>query len=117
MGAMALDFAAAAAIPQAQPARRDLTGLVKRVWLLLYSEGGRWTALELCDRLRIKGREIHPTLREMVDTGFLLRHPFTDEDGRVSAKFSVTDECKVPRGVLIKEIQAVLLMAVPQGPQ
>jgi hypothetical protein len=112
MGAMALDFAAVAAIPQAAP-KRDLTGLNKRLWLLLYAEGGRWTAMELCDRLRMKGREIHPTLREMVDTGFLLRHPFVDEEGRASAKFSVTDECKVPRGVLIKEIQAVMMFACP----
>lgn len=113
MGAMALDFAAAAAIPQAQPQRRDLAGLNKRLWLLLFEEGGRWTAMELCERMRIKGREIHPTLREMAETGFLLRHPFIDEDGRSSAKFSVTDDCKVPRGVLIKEIQAVMLLAIP----
>lgn len=110
MGAIALDFAALTGMPrpQLQPAPpQDMVGLVKKVWLLLYSEGGFWTVSELRDRLKVQ-REIRTHLAEMVERGFLVRRKHADMDGKETVQYSVTMRCKVPRGVTIEEMWAVL---------
>jgi hypothetical protein len=112
MGAIALDFAAMSAMtppPMLLPQRPEMAGLVKRVWLLLYSEGGRWTEAEIRHRLHIASG-IHTALREMVERGFLVRSKVENIDGESSVQYGVGRKCKVPRGVVLEEIEQLLEM-------
>jgi hypothetical protein len=88
-----------------------MSGAVKRIWLLLYAEGGRWNAAEIREKLRLTG-EIHTALREMVERGFLVRGKTCNLDGECSIKYWVTKKCKVPRGVAIEEIEFTLTMGM-----
>jgi hypothetical protein len=98
---------------QPDPARDSRNnGTAKRVWLLLYSEGGRWTAEEIADKLQIT-RPLWTALGEMVRGDFLERFRSQNIDGELSVKFAVTRKCRVPRGVTLDEMWDVLQMAVP----
>jgi hypothetical protein len=112
MGAMAMDFAALSRVPQLQlpPARADRSGLVKDVWLLLYTQGGLWSVTELRGKLKLD-RELRTALAEMVERGQIMRRKVADIDGRETVQYSVTRKCKVPRGVVIEEIEELLQMA------
>lgn len=115
MNAIAFDWRniAMSSIARTKPPRPSaMSGLVKRVWLLLYAEGGRWNAAEIKARLHVPG-EIHTTLREMAERGFLIRGKLCDIDGECSMRYGVTSKCKVPRGVAIEEIQAALRAPEP----
>lgn len=112
MEAMALDLAAVADIPQAP--KRDLTGLSKRLWLLLYAEGGRWTADEIGKRLHIS-QPLWSCLGEMSRGAFLERFRSHNVDGELVVSFAVTKRCKVPRGVTVDEMWEVLQMSTPRA--
>jgi hypothetical protein len=92
--------------------RRDESGLVKRVWLLLYAEGGTWTEHEIRVRLHLSAA-IHAVLRTLSDRGFLARSKVENIDGETSVKYGVARRCKVPRGVTLDEMWDVLQMAKP----
>lgn len=109
MGAMALDFAAVSIVTQGAAARQEMTGLVKKVWLLLLMEGGWWTAAEIRQKLRLSG-EIHTALREMRERDFLVRRKVQNVDGETSVQYAFMRECKIPRGVAYGEIEALLEM-------
>lgn len=106
MGAIAMDLSGIGAPPAARPSV-DMAGLAKRVWLLLYSEGGWWTAEEIRRNLRMD-RDIWSALGEMVRSGFLARNRGNNIDGELVVKYGVTAKCKVPRGVVISEIEQLL---------
>ena len=110
MGAFALDFAALSA-PTQPVVRQEMAGLVKRVWLLLYAEGGRWSASEIRRRLHLSG-DIHAALREMVERGFICRSEATSPDAESRVQYGVEKRCKVPRGVVISEIEEMLTMGL-----
>lgn len=114
MNAMvAIDFAALMAVPQElQPAATVARkGLTKRIWLLLYSEGGRWTSAELVDRLHVCGgrnrRRLFSTLREMALYRLVVRADVQTPEGIV-IKYGVGKGCKVPRDVTVDEMWEVL---------
>lgn len=88
-------------------APNDSRGLVKRIWMLLYAEGGRWTEAEIRKSLRLAA-DAHTCLREMVDRGFIVRHRLVNIDGEKSTKYAVTKACKFPRGVSIEEVEQLL---------
>lgn len=115
MGAMALDFAAIAVVPQAlhrPPAPQVMKGVRKRVWLLLYTEGGMWTAAEIGQRLGLAAKKLHSMLGEMVRDQFLTRKRRETVDGDRVVEFGVSGSCSIPRGVTPDEIEALLRMAV-----
>jgi hypothetical protein len=120
MGAMALDFAALSATqpvgmpPVTQPQRVEMAGWAKRIWLLLYCEGGLWTSAEIRTQLKV-GSAVTTTLGEMVRENFLVRNRARTVDGDLAVKYSVSNKCKVPRGVVIEEIEALLQLAVRNG--
>lgn len=97
-------------IRQPDPRAAEANGTAKRVWLLLYTEGGLWTAEEIGKRLQI-ARPLWNALGEMVRGRFLVRHRGTSIDGDLIVKFAVTRKCKVPRGVVVEEIEELLQMA------
>lgn len=109
MGAIALDWSAMSRMTPAVPLqpRPDMVGLVKRAWLLLYTEGGWWTESEVRHRLRLP-TEIHKALREMVESGQLARKSVTNIDCETSVQYAVVRRCKVPRGVTVDELWEVL---------
>lgn len=110
MGAIAMDFAALSAAAPPMP-KAEMVGLVKRVWLLLYSEGGRWSAAEVRRRLHLSG-DIHAALREMVERGFIVRTVTVNPDAESRVQYGVEKRCKVPRGVVISEIEEMLTMGL-----
>ena len=116
MEAMALECAAMTVMaPPPKQHGSGWTGQTKRIWMLLYSEGGLWTAAEIADRLRIRGG-IYMTLREMVDRRLVSRQDGQDPEGERLIRYSVTRKCKVPREVEIEEIEELLMLAVrPRG--
>jgi Uncharacterized membrane-associated protein/domain len=87
--------------------RHETAGLVKRVWLLLYAEGGRWTEAEIRKRLHLPV-EIHTALREMAERGFVDRKRICNIDNECSVQYGVIRACKVPRGVTVEEMWEVL---------
>lgn len=90
-----------------------MKGFAKRIWLLLYSEGGYWTGSEVDVRLRI-GKNVYTALGEMVRSGFLSRKKGPNIDGEMVVQYGVTSACKLPRGVSVAEIEGMLLVASPR---
>lgn len=115
MGAIAQDFAAVKAVPQAHGS--GWTGLTKRIWMVLYSEGGRWTSAEIADRLRYSGTSIYTTLREMVDRKLVVRIDGDNVHGENVIQYAVTKACKVPRDVGLDEIEELLQLGAVGRPQ
>lgn len=124
MGAIAQDFAAMTSMRRQRAAPKlalavsqpVMKGLRKRVWLLLYTEGGTWTAAEIAARLTLITRKIHSMLGEMVRDGFLVRRRIETVDGDTLVKYGVAGSCNVPRGVALEEIEQLLRMAVQGKP-
>lgn len=106
-------FTALHPAPAAMPHGSGWTGLTKRIWLLLYSEGGRWTSAEISARLCVQ-HAIHTTLREMVQVRLLMRADVPTPEGRVF-KYGVGKGCKVPRDVTVDEMWDVLERACRSG--
>lgn len=92
-----------------QPAPRQDSGLVKRVWLLLYAEGGTWTEKEIRVHLH-RSDPIRATLTRLVDRGYLARNKRTNIDGESAVKYGVDRRCKVPQGVTVDELWEILQM-------
>jgi hypothetical protein len=74
------------------------TGMVKAAWLLMLGEGGRWSAKEISTKL---GQDLHSHLYRMTEQGCVARYPSSDDE---PVQFGVTNDCKVPLGVTMKEI-------------
>lgn len=89
----------------------------KRAWLLLYSEGGWWTAAEIRDHLHLPdgSNMLNVILGQMVAAGFLESKKEPDHQLEVRLRFGVTRRCKVPRGVVLEEIEATLALAQPKA--
>ncbi|HEX7891454.1 MAG TPA: hypothetical protein VF522_19035 [Ramlibacter sp.] len=95
--------------PSRQPDPRQ--ALRKRVWLLLYAEGGWWTAEEIQRHLHMDS-PIWNALAEMVRDGFLVRKRETTVDQELSVRYGVGAKCKFPRGLIVDEVQQLLMLAV-----
>lgn len=117
MNTIALDFPSLSGVPRGglqtaqQPAMK---GLRKRVWLLLYTEGGTWTAGEITKRLMpsLVPRKLYSMLGEMCRDGFLVRRHITNIDGETVVKYGVAGTCGIPRGVALEEIEQLLRLAL-----
>lgn len=115
MNTLALDFAGLSGVPRGglQPAQQPtMKGLRKRVWLLLYTEGGTWTSAEIKQRLAIVARNVPSILGEMCRDGFLVRRRVTTLDGEEVVKYGVAGTCGIPRGVALEEIEQLLRLAL-----
>jgi hypothetical protein len=77
------------------------TGTAREAWLLLFKEGGRWTAKDMEQEM---GKDVHRNLGRLVDNGYAVKYG----EGRNKVSFGVTADCKVPIGVTVKELQQVL---------
>lgn len=95
--------------------RPQAVGPIKRIWLLLYSEGGWWGGAEILDRLRMTPGQ-RRLVYEMVVGGFLQRRLHTTPEGEEVVQYGVTRMCKVPRGVTIAEMWSILQITA-QGKQ
>lgn len=77
---------------------RPRTGNVKAAWLLMLSEGGRWSSKEISTRL---GKDLHSHLYRMTEQGYVSRYPSSEDE---PVQFGVTNDCKVPLGVTVREL-------------
>lgn len=77
---------------------RPRTGNVKAAWLLMLTEGGRWSSKEISKKL---GKDLHSHLYRMTEQGYVLKYPSTEDD---PVQFGVTTDCKVPLGVTMRDI-------------
>lgn len=104
--------AIALAIAPPAPKAPELSGFAKRAWLLLYTEGGRWTAEEIRRwlHLPVDVSKVLSALGEMERGQFLVRMRARNIDNEMVVQFGVDRRCKVPRGVTIDEMWAVLQM-------
>lgn len=80
------------------------------VWLMMLKEGGRWTATEVGDRLGIDQTAAASALRAMHEFGTVQKWERSEHNDRV--RFGVTNACKVPRGVVLRDILDCDLQAV-----
>lgn len=89
-----------------------MNGASKRIWLLLYKEGGWWTVAEVRRHFGLPSgsNRLHVTLGEMASGGFLESKDEPDYQLERRVRFGVTKRCKVPRGVKLEEIEALLAM-------
>jgi hypothetical protein len=97
------------------PARVELVDVRKRTWTLIYSEGGWWTEEEIRHELKV-GKRIHSALSEMVRDGFLERKRARNIDDELVVSYGVTGKCKMPRGLVVGEVEKLLLLAVKAAP-
>lgn len=77
---------------------RARTGSVKAAWLLMLGEGGRWSSKDISEKL---GKDLHSHLYRMMEQGYAIR--YSGSDG-VPVRFGVTNECKVPLGITLRDI-------------
>lgn len=85
--------------------RGKRTGLVKRIWLHIGSEGGWWTISEVADALGTSREAVNRTMHGMTTRQGLL---CKSKRGRLAA-FGVTPECKIPNGLTLKDIASAKL--------
>lgn len=112
MGACAAQEWNAMSAISRQPSRpptagSSYNGTTKRVWMLLYKEGGRWTSEEIRTHPDIR-LPLATTLADMVRYGCLERFRSRNIDGELTVTFAVTKKCRVARGVTIDEMWQVL---------
>lgn len=87
-----------------------MNGVSKRIWLLLYAEGGWWTVAEIRAHLKLAAGSnvLHMILKGMSAAGFLDSKDEPDHQLERRVRYGVTKKCKVPRGVKLEEIEASL---------
>lgn len=95
----------APSIPRAP--KTDLSGFVKRVWLLLYGQGGYWTIAEIRRSLHVYGGDVHTRLDEMVQRKQIERKRIVNIDGERVSQYFVTRKCTYPRGLAVEEVEAL----------
>lgn len=86
------------------------SGIVKAVWLHIFSEGGTWTPDEIAEQFNLKRQQANLMLQCMASRTKSLRRSMVN--GRTA--FSVVGSCTVPLGVTIGEMNCVYL-AGPAG--
>lgn len=76
----------------------------KGIWLLLLREGGRWKVSELVTFFACESSDdICKFVNVMTQRGYLSRH--VDKSGaRSKCEYAVTPNCKIPRGVEMREL-------------
>lgn len=76
------------------------------VWLMMLKEGGRWTAAEVGARLGLDQTAAASALRAMHEFGTLQKWERSEANDRV--RFGVTDDCKIPRGVVVRDVAGLM---------
>jgi predicted transcriptional regulator len=84
----------------------DTTFKNSAVWLAMLKQGGRWTAAEVGALIGTDQSAAGTALRSMSDFGTVHRWDRSDTNDRV--RYGVTADCKVPRGVAVKDIAEAL---------
>lgn len=115
MNTLALDFPGLSGMPRAgfKPAKpAPITGLRKKVWLLLYTEGGWWTAAEIMRSLQMTASNFRSELGDMERSGHIVRKRGKNVDGENLVRFGVKSDCNIPRGVTPGDIEELLRLAV-----
>jgi len=82
------------------------TGAVKKMWLHMLTEGGRWNYAELAMDTGIERHSIRTNLHNMAEYGAVIKHEADDKP-----TFSVTQSCVAPKGLTIRELVTALRKA------
>jgi DNA-binding MarR family transcriptional regulator len=72
--------------------------IARASWLLMLTEGGRWSSKEIRERLGRKDPSFHSHIFNMARTGYAIRYPGE------RTQYGVTPGCKVPTGVTLEEV-------------
>jgi hypothetical protein len=83
---------------------RALTPPKRRIWLWLCTEGGKWTARELAQRIGGDSQEIFRALHGMHVRNLV--EQFEPDAGGRYKRYGVTGTCLVPIGLTVAEVQA-----------
>lgn len=92
----------------------ERTGIAQRIWLLMLKEGGRWSSVEIADKLGDHTLMVSQNVASMVDFGSVRRYEKATPADRV--RFGVTADCRIPRGVSISDILACDLQRLEAAP-
>jgi hypothetical protein len=76
------------------------------VWLMMLKEGGRWTAAEVGARVGMDQTAAACALRSMHEFGTIQKWGRSETNDRV--RFGVTVECKVPRGITVRDVMDLM---------
>lgn len=90
-----------------------MNGVSKRIWLLLYCEGGWWTVAEVRRELEVHAKTakaMHQILGDLKDGGFLESKDEPDYQLERRLRYGVTKRCKVPRGVNLEDLTCAMRM-------
>lgn len=79
------------------------TGITKSLWLQMLAEGGYSSRRELARAVNAGDKRIDRVLDQLVDGGYCLKVSNT-EAHKKGVAFGVTQSCKVPHNVALKEI-------------
>ncbi len=75
----------------------------KKLWMLLFNEGGKFTANELAVRLDVHVDYMMDQLNSM-HRGRLIEK-FAPEKGSRRLRYGITGTCQAPRGMCLAELQ------------
>ena len=72
------------------------------IWLLIYKQGGWWSAAEVESALAVPPGTIINELTRCVDSGFLKKREVPED--RRKRQYAVMPDCRVPRGITVGEV-------------
>ena len=78
-------------------------GLVKKMWLHIAKEGGRWTPEEIAIALGENKEVVNRALHSMAGR----RRCLSKIAIKGKPKFGVTEDCVIPRGITVKEMAEI----------
>lgn len=96
--------AAHAGVGQGRGGPRDMAGtIIKRIWLMLATEGGLWAAAETAKKLDIKPAAVCMAFNAMTARGYVRRYGTPQR-----YCYGVLPSSKLPQGVLLREVLAAV---------
>ena len=75
----------------------------RNLWLMLFNEGGRYTAAELADRLSVHTDYMVEQLNSLHRARLIEK--FQPEVGQRRLRYGITGSCSIPRGMTLAEVQ------------
>lgn len=83
---------------------KQKTGAIRTIWLHVLTEGGYSTVAEVAEAVGRDRKITDKMLAYLASSGFCSR--FENPDRKNGIGYGVTADCKVPNGVLVKDIVA-----------
>lgn len=75
----------------------------RRIWLWLCTQGGKWTAREVSQRIGVDSQKVFRAVHAMARRELIAQYP--PAEGSRYKRYAVTGTCLVPMGLSVAEVQ------------